>query len=126
MSKGRKKKATICRAPIKENQAITPLPPDPTFQVTEFLSWLKKRGAIRKLNECKIKWESEGLDIERIIRELNPHICIYRYKSEKVVKLENKPWADQWMMHYNLEVPHHGQTKEMEKIFSVTETKTKV
>ncbi len=121
----KKKVSHTCGVPAK-SQVMTPTPPDPSYKVTEFLSWLKKRGAIRKLNECKKKWENEGLNIESITKELNPFICIYTYKGEKVVSLENKVWADQWMSHHNLEVPHHRHNKRLEKIFSVTENKTKV
>ncbi|MBU4373727.1 MAG: D-lyxose/D-mannose family sugar isomerase [Euryarchaeota archaeon] len=121
----RKKKSLICGEPVK-SQAITLLPPNPTFHVTEFIQWLKKRGAIRKLKECKKKWESEGLNIESIVEELKPYLCIARFRGEKVVKLENKPWADQLMSRHNLEVPHHSHWKKLEKIISDTETKTKV
>lgn len=117
--------SSICGLPAK-SQTNTPIPPDPTFKVTEFLQWLKKRGAIRKLSDCVEKWEIEGLNIESVIKTLQPYLCIYRYKGEKVVKLENKPWADQWMSHYNLEVPHHRHMKEMEKMISVTEKERKV
>lgn len=81
---------------------------------------------MRKFNECKKKWESQGLNIESIIKAFNPYLCMYIYKSEKVVRLENKVWADQWMSHHNLEVPHHRHRKRLEKIFSESESKTKV
>lgn len=121
----RKKKSLVCGEPVK-SQAITPLPPDPTYDVTKFLSWLKKLGAMWKLNECKKKWESEGLNIESVIRTLRPYLCIYRYKGEKVVRLVNTVWADQWMSRYNLEIPHHRQWKKLEKIISDTEKERKV
>jgi hypothetical protein len=113
---------------INKNQSNTPAPPDPTFSVTRFLSWLLKRGAVVDLNECKRKWGSEGLDIEDIIKKLSPkYLRLYRSRGgEKVVKLENQAWASQWMSYYDLEVPHHRQKKRLEKIFSVTESKTKV
>lgn len=117
--------SSICGLPDK-NQTNTPIPSDPTFKVTEFLQWLKKRGAIRRLSECVKKWEVEGLNIESVIKTLQPCICIYRYNGEKVVKLENKPWADQWMSYYNLEVPHHRHMKKIEKMISDTEKQTKV
>ncbi len=120
-----KKAFQNCVEPVK-SQNISPKAPDPTYEVTMFLSWLKKRGAVRKLNECKKKWENEGLNIEIIIKLLNPYLCKYTYKSEVVVKLEDKVWADQWMSHYCLEVPHHRQKKALEKIISDTEKKTKV
>lgn len=122
----RKKKSLICSEPVK-SQVITPLPPpNPTFHVTEFIQWLKKRSGVRTLKECKKKWESEGLNIETIVKDLNPYMCVYRRKGEKVVKLENMPWADQCMSNHNLEVPHHSQWKRLEKIISDTERKTKV
>jgi len=67
--------------PVK-SQSISPTAPDPTYEVTKFLAWLKKRGAVRKLNECKNKWENEGLDIEKIIKLLSP--CLYKYIYIKV------------------------------------------
>jgi len=120
-----KKVSQNCGVPVK-SQTISPKAPDPTYEVTKFLSWLKKRGAVRKLNECKKKWENEGLNIESIIKLLSPYLCKYTYKSEAVVNLEDKVWADQWMSHYNLEVPHHRHKKAIEKIISDTEKKTKV
>lgn len=102
-------------------------PPDPTFLVARFLGWLIKRGGIQELSFCKKKWENEGLDIEKIIKDLSPqYLCIYRSRGKKVVKLENKPWATQWMTHYSCEIPHHRHEKELEKIVSVTENETKV
>jgi len=104
-----------------------PDPPDPTYPVAKFLSWLIKRGSIRRLSECKKKWGAEGLDIESIVKELSPqYIGTYRYKGEKIVKLEDQVWASQWISYYDLEVPHHRHKKRLEKIFSVTESKTKV
>lgn len=113
---------------VKKNQDITPPPPpDPTYPVTEFIQWLKKRGMVKSLKLCKKKWESEGLDIEKILKDLNPLLGLYRSKGgEKVVKLEDRVWADKWMIHYKLEVPHHRHAKSMEKMISVTENKTKV
>lgn len=102
-------------------------PPDPTFLVTRFLGWLIKRGGIQELSLCKKKWENEGLDIEKIIKDLSPqYLRKYRSRGKKVVRLENKPWATQWMRHYSREIPHHRHEKKLEKIVSVTENKTKV
>ncbi len=111
---------------ILKDKSNVPTPPDPTFSVTRFISWLSKRGGLRPLSECKRKWDGEGLDIESIIKEFNPQLKLYRSRGEKVVKLENKVWASQWMSYYDLEVPHHRHRKRLEKIVSVTETKTKV
>ena len=115
------------RSAVDKNRTVVPNPPDPTYPVARFLSWLIKRGSIRRLSECKKKWEAEGLDIESVVKGLSPqYIGIYRSKGEKVVKLENQAWASQWISHYDLEVPHHRHKKPLEKIFSVTENKTKV
>lgn len=81
---------------------------------------------MRKLNDCKIKCDSLGLNIESVIKTLHPYLCIYRYKGEKVVRLENTVWACQWMSYYNLEIPHHRHWKTLEKMISDTEKKTKV
>ena len=104
-----------------------PNPPDPSYPVARFLSWLLKRGGYRNLNDCKNKWGREGLDIEHIIKDFSPnYIRLYVSRGEKIVKLENKPWASQWISYYDLEVPHHRHKKSLEKIFSVTENRTKV
>ncbi len=111
--------------PAKTPIATPPLP-DPTYEVTKFLSWLRKLGGMRSFNQCKKKCESLGLDIDSVIRTLNPHLCAYRYKGEKVVRLENTVWACQWAIYYNLEIPHHRHWKRLEKIISDTERKKKV
>ncbi len=123
----KKIKKSSCDA-IEKVQSNVPAPPDPTFLVTRFLSWLLKRGAVVNLIDCKRKWESEGVDIEDIIKKLSPrYLRLYRSRGgEKVVKLENQAWASQWMSYYDLEVPHHRQKKKLDKIVSVTESKRKV
>lgn len=113
---------------VNENQTPDLKPPDPSYPVARFLSWLIKRGAIIELSKCKRKWEPEGLDIETVIKKLSPN-CLRLYRSrggDKIVKLENQAWASQWISYYDLEVPHHRHKKKLEKIFSVTESKTKV
>ncbi|HII00916.1 TPA: hypothetical protein HA351_04445 [Methanosarcinaceae archaeon] len=96
------------------SESTEPFPPAPSYHTTEFIAWLKKRGAIRKLSECMRKWESEGLDIEDIVSSLGPEtIAIYRSRGEKVVFLKNKVWADRWMIFHDLEVPHHKHKKRL-------------
>ncbi|AKB25559.1 hypothetical protein MSMTP_2090 [Methanosarcina sp. MTP4] len=96
------------------SESTEPFPPTPSYQTTEFIAWLKKRGAIRKLSECMRKWESEGLDIEYTVNSLSPEIiAIYRSRGEKVVFLKNKVWADRWMIFHDLEVPHHKHKKKI-------------
>ena len=109
------------------NQNDILIPPDPSYSVARFLSWLLKRGGIKDLTACKKKWEREGLDIENVIKEFSPnYLRLYISRGEKIVRLENKAWASQWISHYDLEVPHHRHKKRLEKIFSVTENRTKV
>lgn len=63
------------------------------------------------MSKCIFKWSQEGLDIEQVIKRMGTlNIDIYRSSGgEKVVVLRNKVWADQWMIHYGLEIPHHAQ-----------------
>ncbi|HPH34336.1 MAG TPA: hypothetical protein PLU94_02480 [Methanoregulaceae archaeon] len=40
------------------------------------------------------------------------HIAIRKSSDgQKVISLNDLPWADQWMIYYNLEIPHHSQWK---------------
>lgn len=79
------------------------------------------------MTACKKKWEREGLDIENVIKEFSPnYLRLYISRGEKIVRLENKAWASQWISHYDLEVPHHRHKKRLGKLFSVTENRTKV
>ena len=115
------------RSAVDKNQTVVPNPPDPTYPVAKFLSWLMKRGSIMGLSECKKKCEAEGLDIKSIIKEFSPqYLRLYRSRGEKIVKLESWVWASQWTSYYDLKVPHHRHKESLEKIFSVTENKTKV
>ena len=94
---------------------VTPMPPDPMYEFTEFIAYLKKRGALWELSDCELDWNREGFDIKTIILSFDPgRIGIYRSKGgKKVVLLKDKKWADQWMIYYDIEVPHHGQWKKL-------------
>lgn len=112
-----------------QNNTITKIitPPDPGYEAIRFLSWLKKRGGVKKLSLCIRKWQGEGLDINNIIRTLgNSFIRIYIKRGEKVVVLINSVWANQWMRHYHTEIPHHRHSLPLERIISITEKKRKV
>jgi hypothetical protein len=102
--------------------------PDPGYKGTRFIAWLKKRGAVQRLSKCMIKWSREGLDIERTVNRMGTaNIDIYRSSGgEKVVVLKNKVWADQWMIHYGLEIPHHAQPARTKIKLSQSETKGNV
>jgi hypothetical protein len=43
------------RGAVDKTQTVVPNPPDSTYPVAKFLSWLIKCGSIRKLSECKKK-----------------------------------------------------------------------
>ena len=81
------------------NQSNTPSPPKPAYDIARFISWLKKRGAIRDLRECVKKWKREGINIEESIKNLGiGFIRIYRSSGGgKVVRLMALAWADQWL-----------------------------
>lgn len=49
-----------------------------------------------------------GFDAKRFIKDMGEErIALYLSRGNKVIVLKDKVWADQWMMHYDLEVPHH-------------------
>jgi hypothetical protein len=104
--------------------AIRPRTPEPSLICVHFLSWLKKRGATVSLRDCVVKW-GKRFDIEETIKTLGPAIIILARTSggEKVIRLMDKPWADQWMIYYRMEVPHHRQTKNL---FTITGNRRKV
>lgn len=46
---------------------------------------------------------------------MHPEYIAIRKSSDgqKVISLNDLPWADQWMIYYDLEIPHHGQWKRL-------------
>jgi hypothetical protein len=106
-------------------RTLIPSPPDPGESFVIFLSWLKKRDCVKKLKICFLKWKQRE-SLEKIIKEFdNNLIQICWRRGEKVVWLKNKVWADQWMIHYEVEVPHHSQKLRTGRFISVTEIKEK-
>ena len=97
--------------------------PDPGQRLIPLLGWLKKRGAVREISQCNLKWKE--IVIEDEVKRLGSDlICIYRTRGgKKVVVLEDKPWADEWLVHYDAEVPHHGQPEKTKRKFLETERK---
>ena len=100
---------------INRNEIIRPQSLDPGNNTSEFLSWLKKRGGIWNLDSCKGKCQNNDLDPEKIIGELGVgYVTIRRSRSgEKVIFLEDWVWADDWMIFYGFEVPHHRHSIEL-------------
>jgi hypothetical protein len=84
--------------------------PDPGFDATRFVAWLKKRGRVRALEDCERKCGQLGLDLDHLLRMLEPdYLCRFRTsRGGKVVMIMDLPWADKCMEHYGIEVPHHG------------------
>lgn len=83
--------------------------PDPEHEGAVFLAWLKKRGGMRSEKDCKRKCQENGFTAKEFINKVGEdHIRLYRRSGGgKVIKLMNKVWADQWMIYYGKEVPHH-------------------
>ena len=83
--------------------------PDPGINGAIFLGWLKKRGSIIKTQDCERKCEENGFTANEFIRQMGQeYILIGKTgNGNKVIKLVDKPWADQWMTYYDVEVPHH-------------------
>ena len=96
--------------------AAPPPADDITLEVVRFLAWLKKRGASQRLMYCTKKWEQKGIRIKEICR--GPARGKMRVQSdpsrgEKWVVLSDLVWADNLMIEYGEEVPHHGQWTEL-------------
>ena len=85
-----------------------PQGPDPKENGAIFLGWLKKRGVLRGAVNCERKCKENGFEAKRFIKDMGENrIALYLSRGNKVIVLKDKVWADQWMMHYDLEVPHH-------------------
>jgi hypothetical protein len=84
--------------------------PDPGNERVRYLAWLKKRGAVVLFRKCKIKWRDDGKEVAKFVKEIGlPYISIQidGRNGEKVVCLKDKVWADNWMIWYEEEIPHH-------------------
>ena len=98
---------------------VSPLPPDDdgiTQEVVRVLAWLKKRGANQRLIYCTKKWERKGIRLREICR--GPAHGKMRVQSdpstgEKWVVLDDLVWADNLMMEFGEEIPHHSQWTEL-------------
>ena len=89
---------------------------DVNQEVIRFLAWLKKRGASQRLIYCNKKWEQKGIRVKEICRgfaqgklrvQSNPST------GEKWVVLDDLVWADNPMIEYGEEVPHHRQWTDL-------------
>lgn len=98
---------------------MVPAPPPPddiTLEVVRFLAWLKKRGASQRLIYCTKKWDKKGVCIKEICR--GPARGKMKLQSdpstgEKWVVLFDLVWADNLMIEYGEEVPHHSHWMEL-------------
>ncbi|HDR73597.1 MAG TPA: hypothetical protein ENN85_06770 [Methanoculleus sp.] len=95
----------------------TPFPdgPDPGFEGAAFLGWLKKRSGMRDVSHCEVKCKENGFTAKEFINRVGEDYVRLgrRPGGGKVIKLEKKVWADQWMSYYDLEVPHHRHWKRL-------------
>ena len=81
---------------------------DPGRDGARFLAWLKKRGAEQPVSKCRKRCHITGIDPTGFVRSLDTSQIEIRLRNgEKWIVLNNKPWADQWMIYYGEEVPHH-------------------
>jgi len=115
-------KAGVCCAKVANSTdnttQIVTKPPEPTYEMARFLSWLKKlhKGAGVSCKRCEKKWGPRGFDFLSTIKEFDENGIIAIYKipgGDKVVYLRDKGWADGWTRHYDLEIPHHRQWQEL-------------
>lgn len=92
-----------------------PESPDPGFDGASFLSWLKKRGAMRRLQECERRCQEYEFTAKDFVKKIGVEkIQIAQTgNGNKVLKLVDKVWADQWMIFYDQEVPHHRHWRKL-------------
>ncbi len=86
--------------------------PDPGMENVRYLAWLKKRGAVVSIQKCKTKWKGGEKEVAGFVKQIGlPYISIQvdGRNGEKVVRLNDKVWADNWMIWYDEEIPHHRQ-----------------
>lgn len=88
---------------------------NPGFEGAVFLGWLKKRGALREVKDCERKCLENGFTAKEFIKQVGQEkIRIGETgNGNKVIVLVDKPWADQWMTYYDVEVPHHRHWKKL-------------
>jgi hypothetical protein len=77
-----------------------------------FLAWIKKRGAKVKCVYCRKKWGERGPWVENLITKFGEdkiHIQRHPSTGDKWIILDDLPWADNLMIDWEEEVPHHRQ-----------------
>ena len=94
----------------------SPLPDEPALEDIRFLAWLKKRGASQRLIYCNKKWEQKGIKVKEICRGFaHGKLRVQSDPStgDKWVVLDDLVWADNLMIEFGEEVPHHRQWTEL-------------
>ena len=87
-------------------------------EAVRFLAWVKKRGARVRYPYCRKKWERSGICAEDLVKKFgDDKIRVQRHPSsgERWVILLDLPWADNLMIEFDEEVPHHRQWIELGK-----------
>ena len=99
---------------MPDNFITIPKNPDPERDGASFLGWLKKRGAMRGLQECERRCQEFGFTAKYFVKRIGVEkIQIAQTgNGNKILKLVDTVWADQWMTFYDLEVPHHRHWKK--------------
>ena len=67
------------------------------------------RGNTRSFQHCTLKARELGFDATSFTRTMYPeHIAIRKSRDgQKVISLNDLPWADRGMIIYDLEILHH-------------------
>ena len=82
--------------------------------MARLLAWQKKRGGAVPLKEVQRKW-SRTLNVDMILQEFGPtKIVLERSRGgERVIRVVDLSWADQWAVSYHVEFPHHRNSQSL-------------
>jgi hypothetical protein len=99
------------QAPARRTAALM-IPPDPGASVAPLLAWLKKVGGACPYEKAGRKW-IRTLNIDSVLRAFGPtKLVVERSRGgQRVIRLVDVSWGDQWAIHYGVEFPHHAGRK---------------
>ena len=59
---------------------------------------------------CEVKLAKLGQTMKATVESWGSgKICVMRSRSGLVIVLMDASWADDWAMHYDVEIPHHSE-----------------
>lgn len=91
--------------------------PPLTKDEAELFEWIKKRAKKGKAHfdefETKCQYHEPRYDAESLIDRFDiSFVGIYIGKrGEKVIKIWNRPWINEWAKFYDEDIPHHKHHK---------------